>query len=302
MFSRGVDLLKRVLGLAILIYLCIFLSQNFSLIKNLNPLSLSKFALVFFGFYFFLSIPFWFTLLKKVPLLDLYSLSFLANFLNLFLPFRGGIIVRASVLKKKFSISFKRYTSVSVLLSVSSIFSLGLFSLICSESAIIRLSAYYYSIKTSSFIFFLSGLIFFLFSHVIVKRFKRDYLLDVFKLENIVVTVICYFACIFLYFLRYKILFNIFNIIIDDFSLFTITVFHLSIGLLTILPGNLGLKEFSFVGICSLFGIPSNISLAMVSLDRVLQVLYLSFASSLYMNRIGLKFSKLLNFRKDGLF
>ncbi|PIK13641.1 lysylphosphatidylglycerol synthase domain-containing protein [Halobacteriovorax sp. JY17] len=298
MFRKSLDYFKVLISSSILIFLVYYMSINIEMLSKLSFFDITLFIIIFLSFYLSLSLPFRYILKRAVSLKSLFGLSLVSNFLNLFLPMKGGTLVRASILKKKYKVSIKKYTGISILLSVCSIFILGSFSLIILMDERLSESIYFHSLSFAAYFLSISSLGVLVFSKWISAQIERDYLSDVFKMRNIFITILSYLMATSIYILRYILIFKIFNIELDYFSISSITILHLSVGLFSILPGNLGLKELSFVGITSLYGVPAGISLVMISFDRILQILLLSIGSSLYMSHLGLKFSKILNYQK----
>ena len=295
---KYLDYIKVLVSISILIFLAVYFILNRGMISSLGIIDCLLFSGLILSFYFTLSIPFKLMLVDSISMRSIFGLSLISNFFNLIIPLRGGTLIRASILKNKYGVTIRKYSSISLLLSICSIFILGNLSLLVISNTTLRESSYNASLNIAAILLSSSSFIFLISSKWISLKIKKNYLIDVFSFKNILITILTYLVAVSLYILRYILIFKVFNIELEIFSIATITVLHLAAGLFSILPGNLGLKELSFVGITSLFEVPASISLVMISFDRILQVILLSFGSSLSMSNVGLNFSKFLTFKR----
>jgi uncharacterized membrane protein YbhN (UPF0104 family) len=277
------SILKYLVSISILIYLFFYTFKNRELF-SLDRLSLIFGVFTCMGlFYLFLSFPFFNILRKRISLSSLYLLNILTSFMNLILPMRGGVLYRAYSLKKENNIGVREYAAISVLLSMSSFFILGLGSY--SLSKLLREEDLYFAISYSSLVLFLLSLLILVFPRILLsfKFFKkREYIFSKITFKNFLITNLFYLIAIVFYSLKIFLLFKIFRTSLSFETILAVSVLHLSIGLISILPGNLGIKEIGFIGVSSLFQIDGEIALGVMAMDRVFQVIFLCFGSYCY--------------------
>ena len=281
--NKVIQATKYTVSLFILIFLVLYTFRNLEHFSYENKLSILSIFLCFSSFYFFLTLPFYNILKPRISLKNFYLLNILTSMLNLILPMRGGVVYRAYSLKKKYEIGLREYAAVSVLLSITSFFILGISSYFVSINYLSEEVSS--AVSYSSLVLFLISILILIFPRILLtfSFFKtKKYIFSKINLKNFVVTNIFYLFAIISYSAKIFFLFKVFSANVGIVEVTAISILHLSLGLVSILPGNLGLKELGFVGICSLFSINSELALGVMAMDRVFQVIFLSLGSYCY--------------------
>ncbi len=217
-----------------------------------------------------------------------FGLTVCHSMFNYYLPVRGGLVVKAYYLKKKYGLSYAHYaalTAGSVFLMLATAASAGLVVIFAVAAASGRL---FVSLAVALFVVLLGMLIFGLITRQLLglrfhEKFARlsQFLLNLreglglfsehkkhafdFCLLSLLLLLVMT-ARLYLCFLALG-----FNVQFWT-ALLIMVITHFSF-LITIIPGNLGIKEGIIIFSAGLFGIPADQALAAAVLDRALSMI-----------------------------
>jgi len=267
--NKFVGSIQNILFMIGFAFICFFLFQNKAQIAEVSTLTYVGLLVNYFLFYIFLSLGQRLLFANKITATVLLDVNILSNFLNLILPFKSGVLYKATVLKRNFGVGYKDFTIKMFSLSLISLFVVLFFlvSLLLFWNHLgheNQLITDYFVLVIAGFVALLS-IIFYL----MVKKMKD------LNLSTFIRISLFYSLSAFTYMAKFMIYMQAFNISISLYEISLITFFVLASGFISLLPGNIGLREFSLVTILALFNVNTELAIVIAFLDRVVQILFL---------------------------
>lgn len=238
---------------------------------------------------------------KNITFIKVLGVNQLSSFVNYLLPFRvASVGIKIFLLKRLFGVS----TGTTIGTFTLSAF---LFSTICMCALLYSLSflqsppKYLINFSEATYLV-VSIIIVFIFLLIIENRFQLlgsiylpQIILDL-KKSILSINKRTLFLICLLYIMQVLITSYITYVLFlgANYSIsFLLCIFITSVGnisgILALTPANIGIKEISYVGVGALFGVPADIIIALLLLDRVIQASLLT---------IGLPFFSYLNVEK----
>ena len=212
-----------------------------------------------------------------IGFLECYGLSRTSSFINLLLPFGGGMSFKAIYLKKLLKL---RYSSFIASMAIANIIKIMIFAL----AAVILVIPLGGILSAVSIITFSASSLFLLLGHKLKK-------LDITSAGHVIKVVnewqkikgdrrtITKLVCLSLFFFAATsfsiyLSFRAFSVDIPLRAGGTIAAFTTITGLLNLVPGNLGIREALFIAISRTYGIDINESVHAAALGRLVQIIW----------------------------
>ena len=307
--------IKNILSVLVVLLIGYFVYKNVDLeeLKKINLETIIYLFLLYVAFFTIVTIPLKYILRSlnyNIPISKIFAVTIISNLFNLALPARGGTIYRGVYFKKYFNLSLTEYFSISYLLSLGGLFTVGLYSvilLLLGQNLVTNIKI---GLLTSGIIFCLFPFLGLFFPKVLLKlsqKFKKniDEKVDWSKVRssrNVIMTLCGYFCSMTVYWVRIHIICSIFFKEISIEATLALTCLNLAINIIPILPGNLGIKEASFAGILSMMGLSYELGLLVALIDRGMQIITLGLFSSFFfvLEKEYLLLTKILSSNNSG--
>lgn len=296
-------LIKSVFLLLILIIAIIYIKNNQDAFLLLYQIKLSDILiLLFVGVVAFLPLAYEFRFVSNVFQLSLkfkewFGLSALNTFYSYFIPARGGLLARAYYLKSKYNFDYTKYMALlggSFLLAF----------LVASLTAIILLLArylFYDAFEQNLFLISLGLFVITSIASIILWFFptfksktglqKLDKLINsvivgfqYFKTNNKLLFIIAltHFALIFFMGLRLYFSFRAIDIPVNVLSILIIQALVVFSMVLSITPGNLGIKEGIIGLLATMIGVPLKDAILAAAIDRAVAMIIVFSLGGIY--------------------
>lgn len=212
-----------------------------------------------------------------IGFLECYGLSRTSSFINLLLPFGGGMSFKAIYLKKLLKL---RYSSFIASMAIANIIKIMIFAL----AAVFFVLPLGGVLSSVSIITFSASLLFLLLGHKLKKldNTSAGHVIQVInewqKIKEDRST-IAKLVCLSLFFfaatsVSIYLSFQAFSVDISVRAGGTIAAFTSITGLLNLVPGNLGIREALFIIISRTYGIGINESAHAAALGRLVQIIW----------------------------
>ena len=285
--------IKKIINLGVVLVVILFFGYyifnnldpfvNFLNLGKENPIYFSLAVILYVIHLFLIGLIFKYTLIHykiKISNLESTALSIITNFYNLILPLRGGALIRAKYLRKKYNFSYLKFISTFYGLYVIGFFTASIFAAISLISIILT------GAKSNTIFLYPILIIFFTFFFIILfsPRFSKRKN----KYINLAISVINGWQelkknkkAIFITFLVSSLNIIILSIILLlEFKAFDIgipfiyLIFLSSINMVSlffsITPGSLGIKEGLIIFVLTNFGLSPEISVLISLVDRTI--------------------------------
>ncbi|EQC44045.1 lysylphosphatidylglycerol synthase domain-containing protein [Bacteriovorax sp. Seq25_V] len=269
MRAKVLGYIQNVIFFAGFVFICHFLIINSRKIPSFGFLVYFGLIFNYFLFYLFLSFGQRSVFKNGIGVLKLLDVNILSNFLNLILPLKAGIIYKASVIKNNHGISYREFSIKMLSLSLISllIVFLALAILLCFWQ-----SGAVHSVYIDRYFYFVITAIVSILSIVIVVISKKIQSLDRVSLIKIMTF---YFFSSVTYIIKFLIYIYAFGLNSSLYEVSVMTYLILAAGFISVLPGNIGLRELSLIGVLSMFQVDGDRAVLIAFLDRLIQILFL---------------------------
>lgn len=273
----------------IFVFSAIYIINNFDFFENTTEINSQGFYLLFIcGLIalFALSLEFNFIMRifnVKLRFKEWFGLSATNNMYSYILPARGGLVARAFYLKKKYNFNYALYAS---LLGGSFIIGFVVSSLVAVVLVVVKYlitSQFYTDLFLISLLFFIINIsvIFF-----ILRKPERKIRIGITKIDNILsdiysgfiffktnkkavyLVIISQFALIFFLGLRLYVSFRVIDISVDLLSILIVQSLVVFSMVLSVTPGNLGIKEGIIGLLATMIGVSLDNAIMAAAIDR----------------------------------
>ncbi|MDZ7798793.1 MAG: lysylphosphatidylglycerol synthase transmembrane domain-containing protein [Patescibacteria group bacterium] len=285
------NIIKLIILLLLLIFALYYIFNNISSFQKLSLVSpaLIIYLIILFGVSYICVAVYIRSLLKPFGIIIKVSESFMlavaTGFYNLITPFRGGMMIRAAYLKKKYKLSYTTFLSTLagmyiIIFIVSGIIglfsSLYIFNIIENYNWLI-IGIFFIIILLMLLLIFFSGYIPKLKGRWLGKISKVFHGWNLIKNNQKIIFLVALFAIFQLTLIALMLIlqFKVFGVEINFAgALILSSLTNLSL-LISITPANLGIEEVIIVFSANAFGISPTVSLASALLGRAVKVIFL---------------------------
>lgn len=238
-------------------------------------------------FFFIASCP-WHVVIKGLNVeqsfYETLSIYFSAQFINLFIPGRGGDLLQGLYFKKVHGLKLRTYWSLILFLGLCGMISICIVGALSIPSINFTTSGLRGVLGVGCILFGLVAFIILRGSHFFSEAFGKlkNYIdenirwKEINQKYNIVFSILGYTLNLFLYAYRMFLLMSFMYVEISFWNCVGLSSIMLILNLFPILPGNIGIRELSFAYLLTLIGQPYEVGMFIAIIDRMVQVIFLS--------------------------